>query len=194
MKTLIGIIGRKGVGKSTLAEMLKQEIEGAEIIAFADALRGEVHAMLNHPLFSERPVSREWLEERKGSVWGPILQGYGEFCRQWYGPSYWIDVLANDIEDFDAVIVPDVRHVNEAEFIKSQGGLLVAIDGPSRWVGDQRDQQHPSEANVDKIRQMADVVVFNMEDGFDTGFDDLRRQAMRVANIAKHLVPELVTP
>lgn len=205
MKTLIGITGLKGTGKSTLAEMLKQEIEGAEIVAFADALRDEVNTMLNlvdaeaedHPCGTvfmiedgNDLVSRQWLEDRKGTVFGPLLQGHGSFRREWNGPDYWVRRLAEYIEHRQwPVIIPDVRYENEAEFIKSQGGLLVAIYGPSRWADDQRDQQHPSEANVDKVRQMADIVFGN-----DGDMKMLRGHARVIANIAKHLVPELVTP
>lgn len=164
MKTLIGITGKKGVGKSTLSAMLKEEIPGAEVIAFADALKQDVADMVAASILVVPPIGRDWLDAHKGTVFGPLCQGIGSLMREVVSQDYWVDVLADEIEGLDAVIIPDVRYENEAAYIHKHGGLLVAIEGPSRWVGDQRDTQHPSESNVDKVRQLADVVIHNSAD------------------------------
>lgn len=181
MTIIIGLTGRKGRGKSTLATMLVEQIDGAEIVALADALRDEVNTALNmidaeaedHPsgtiyLLKDggEVVTRPWLEERKATVFGPILQGWGEFRRQWNGPDYWVYCLDDyvSVSRRPAVIIPDVRYVNEAEWIKSQGGLLVAIEGPCRWEGDARDDTHPSETGVDACAKLADIHIYNGAD------------------------------
>ncbi len=160
-KTLIGITGRKGVGKSTLASMLRDEISGAEIVAFADALKDDVAAMIADIPMIVPPIGRAWLDAHKGTVFGPLCQGYGSLMREAIHPDYWVDVLARETEDLDAVIIPDVRYANEAHWVKVQGGLLVAIDGPSRWEGDQRDTSHPSETGVDATSAIAHIVIHN---------------------------------
>ncbi len=163
MTTIIGITARKGVGKSTLATMLKDIIADSEIVAFADGLKDDVADMLT--AFASKNVSRKWLEDHKADIFGPLCQGYGEFARQWYGPTYWIDAVADYIqpcEDDDTVyIIPDVRHINEAEWIKSQGGLLVSVYGPSRWEGDTRSENHASERYVEACQAIADIQVPN---------------------------------
>lgn len=191
MPRIIGLTAQKGVGKSTLANMLVEEIPGAEIIAFADQLKDDVFDLLVNAVREQSPQarsipSREWLEERKSSVFGPLCQGYGEFARQYWGDDYWIKVVADYTSQFldeDTFIIPDVRYLNEVEWIKSQGGLLVSIVGPLRWEGDQRDADHPSEANVPACQKRADVVVSNIHD-----LDYLRQQAKAVANRATSLV------
>jgi energy-coupling factor transporter ATP-binding protein EcfA2 len=133
MTKLIGITGVKGSGKSTLASMLVELIPDAEVVAFADALRDDANALLQHfvdTIPKSSPyghlVRREWLEERKGTIYGPILQGLGEFARQWYGEDHWV----KELDEFYthplgvAVIIPDVRYPNEAQYIHSKGGLL----------------------------------------------------------------------
>lgn len=175
MTYYIGLTANKGVGKSSFAQMLAEEIPNAEVVAFADNLRTEVEVMLyDHTFFKG---GREWLEERKSSVFGPLLQGYGEFARQYWGDDYWINALEDNTFNIDTVIIPDVRYVNEAEWIKESGGLLVAIIGPSRWPDDQRDPNHPSEANVRRCQEMADMTVPNF-----FGLESLRNRAKDVAN------------
>ena len=172
MTSLIGISGRKGTGKTTLADFLVNMIPNAEIVALADALKDDVQIMLGcmvkklapHEAWEQQPVSRPWLDARKGDIFGPLCQGYGEFARQWFGPTYWIDAVQDYIdgaEGNETFIVPDVRHINEAEWIKSEGGLLVAIYGPSRWANDTRSEQHASEAHVEECQKLADIEVPN---------------------------------
>jgi energy-coupling factor transporter ATP-binding protein EcfA2 len=191
MTKLIGITGVKGSGKSTLASMLVELIPDAEVVAFADALRDDANALLQHfvdTIPKSSPyghlVRREWLEERKGTIYGPILQGLGEFARQWYGEDHWV----KELDEFYthplgvAVIIPDVRYPNEAQYIHSKGGLLVAITGPSRWDNDKRDASHPSETNVAMCREVADIRVMN-----GGSLESLRRQAELVAK--KAMIP-----
>jgi energy-coupling factor transporter ATP-binding protein EcfA2 len=183
-KALIGITGTKGSGKSTLAAMLRDEIPNAEIVALADALKDDVADLVAGIQYIVPPIGREWLEAHKGTVYGPLLQGFGSLFREAVSPDYWVeqvaaywlDVVDNNIGGVDALIVPDVRYENEARWITSQGGLLIAVQGPSRWEGDERDTAHPSETGVDTVRQLADIVVFN-----DDGLDALRTEALSIA-------------
>jgi hypothetical protein len=175
MTFYVGLVGTKGVGKSTLAGYLKDELPDAAIIAFADALRADVVAMLGD-VYDGIPLL-PWLEERKATIFGPILQGVGEFGRQSFGDDYWIKRLADAAHCQDVVIVPDVRYVNEAEWIKAQGGLLVSVVGPPRWEGDQRDPSHPSEAAVPDCQRLADVQARNIH-----GRGYLMGQARMIAN------------
>lgn len=159
MTSLIGLTARKGVGKSTLAALLRERIPGSEIIAFADALRDEVDAAIQR---SGSYTPRSWLEEHKATVYGPLLQGWGEFKRLRYGEDYWIARLDDEARGaWGPVIIPDVRYLNEVAYIKGQSGLLVAIHGPSRWTDDARSETHPSEAEVEACQARADIAVHN---------------------------------
>ncbi len=170
MTLIVGITAMKGVGKSTLASMLAELIPSAEIIAFADALREEVYWVIIEAGAAD--VTMQWLEDHKATVYGPLLQGWGELRRQTEDAYYWIDRLEARISRMPAVIVPDVRYSNEAEFVHQHNGLLVAIHGPSRWEGDTRSSSHPSEANVATCQALADIAVHN-----EGTLDDLRSWA-----------------
>jgi hypothetical protein len=90
-------------------------------------------------------------------------------------PSVWIEAVYYKILDKKpkVVVIPDVRFINEAEFVKQLGGYLIKIDrrhpvdrlqviekGPERvkertrlhdapWVSEDRDPNHISETELD---------------------------------------------
>lgn len=173
---LIGITGRKGTGKSTMADMLAAQIPDSQVCAFAGDLKADVLTMLAHTL-SDIPLDEliHQMSASKGTTFGPIYQGYGELLRQLHGPNYWIDRLADSLPA--RAIVADVRYVNEAEWIHSRGGLLVGLRGPERREGDQRAVDHPSEAEVSRCIELADTVIENR-----WGLDRLQMSAVIVAH------------
>lgn len=180
---LVGITGRFGVGKNTVADILARLLH-AQVVAFADQLKEDVTAACIDavPDIVDYPTMRAWLDERKGTVFGPLLQGYGEFWRQWMGQDYWIKSLEDSLPD--RAIVADVRYVNEAEWIKARGGTLLWIAG-ANWRMDEedRDPNHPSEAGVEACARLADFVIRNTRT-----LEHLERDVMLAAKeiAAKH--------
>lgn len=168
---LIGIAAPKGAGKSTVAEMLAEIIPDIEILAWADALKNEVADMIDET--TGVYVSRDEMEALKGEVYGPLFQGWGAYRRR-QDTDYWIH--AWDGNPYRKVIVPDTRHHNEADFIKAEGGVLLYIDGPSRWEGDTRSSAHESERHIRELRAKSDYRIRN------TGtLESLREQVEQVA-------------
>lgn len=121
---LIGITGQKRSGKDTVADMIiKQLAPKISIkIGFADALKEEVAKAVGK--------NRDFIEANK-SHFRLILQGWGtDFRREMDGKNYWINKLGAKIlalEKVDMVIVPDVRFLNEAQFITDAGGIMIGV-------------------------------------------------------------------
>jgi energy-coupling factor transporter ATP-binding protein EcfA2 len=176
---LIGLIGVKGVGKSTVAEMLVELIPIDDITAWADALKEEVAdfvEMMDWTAPNARP-SRDEMERLKGQVYGPLCQGWGAY-RRLQDPDYWIK--AWDRRAPSRVVVPDTRHHNEADYIHTNGGILIGITGPSRWEGDTRSSAHESERHIEALLDKADHHLFNVG-----ALDDLRGQVAMVIEAMK---------
>jgi hypothetical protein len=175
---LIGITGNLGSGKSTLAAVLAERIPGAVVVGFADRLKARVHQIVEGT--AGIVITPTDLEAHKGDVFGPLYQGWGQLIREFVDEDYWVRALEAALPE--RAIVADVRHQNEAKWIKARGGLLVAVDGPCRRESDQRNAQHPSEAGVADCRRLADLSVGN----FGT-VDLLRKEAVHIARIATTL-------
>jgi hypothetical protein len=132
MKKLIGIAGYARSGKDTFfarsAKYLNDNGLEAKRYAFADALKSEVDSLLTEytgiSAFTEKDSEKEIVR--------PLLVTYGTEIRRKLNPNCWIEKITPSVgEDLDKgkyVFITDVRFENEAQWIKSQGGLMVYIE------------------------------------------------------------------
>ena len=150
---IIGLSGRKGSGKDTVAAYLMKE-HGFERKAFADPLKQSVAALLG--------VEFSDIEKFKNDddcvvdlgfqsdnecisnlTFRMFLQRYGtEAHRDIFGQDFWVD-LTLPVQGFypgRAIVVTDVRFANEAARVRELGGLVVRV---IRGLSDQ--DQHRSE-------------------------------------------------
>lgn len=170
---LIGIHGRAGSGKDTIAAHLHSNYQSVWTQHFASPLKVAVAAAFGLPLsdFQDRD-----LKEKTNEFWNisprKMAQYFGTEmfrdhivgllpdCRS----DFWIrhltgvlnGDLVNDPEDgyseydsSDTVVVPDVRFSNEADWILENGGTLIHVYrlGSGGQVG---ISGHSSEADIDR--------------------------------------------
>ena len=176
--TLIGLVGRAGVGKDTAAEHLVQQF-GFHRWAFAEPLRTMLeallvecdldHAYLFEPQLKEQPIpglgfSYRQLAQTLGTEWGRALAS-----------DFWLrcadrclglhDDPAQSHPVHDRIVFSDVRFPNEAEWIRRRGGFLVRVQRP----GTAAVRAHCSEDLADSIS--AEHEVWNTG-----GLDHLQQQ------------------
>jgi hypothetical protein len=151
---LIGISGKIGVGKTTLANEICK-LSGFTRTAFGDVLKREVserfgfdpqlcysatgkEAVVFHPDF---PNPNGAMTVRQ------VLQWYGtDVCRKQH-PGYWVRRMNEEIPDGD-VIIDDVRFPDEADFVRDRGGLLVRLLPYPEWIPGEF-AEHKSETALD---------------------------------------------
>lgn len=144
---IIGIAGKKRVGKDTVCEIIRllMEDSGRPVIriGFADALKQEVSNATGHTV--------DYIEQHKDNF-RLILQGWGtDYRRHLHGNNYWINKCKDSIRfaierhPSALIIVPDVRFLNEAEAIKKLGGLLWQVKRQQKGDCD----IHSSETELD---------------------------------------------
>ena len=165
---LIGLVGRAGTGKDTIASALGIW-HRYKRVAFADALK--TAALDSDPMIAtlfggdrlSQLVARHGWDEAKQTYPDVrrYLQRYGVAMRDQL-PGCWVTIAARHIGEARAaglpVVVTDVRFADELQMIVRHGGMIVRVTRPGAPnLGD--NAQHVSETNVD--RMPADMEVAN---------------------------------
>lgn len=145
MTIVIGFGHVARAGKSTAAQALCRDLQFKEV-SFAAPLKAL--ALLADPLVVTRPGTVNTNAGRGRLAWE--VQGLGGFeqakdiypevrlflenlgagCRKVFGESIFVDAALRLTAHEDRIVVPDVRHVNEAEAIQKAGGFVFKVNRP----------------------------------------------------------------
>ncbi|RTQ48100.1 hypothetical protein EJV47_16815 [Hymenobacter gummosus] len=162
MIQLIGLAGKRGSGKDTVAHLVRelQPGRGWQIRSFGDAIKGVCAVLAGEttaPYYTQ-PGKAE-LVPTYGLTRGELLQQVGAALRAWRGP-VWIEALLANLPAEAPVIVADLRFPDEAEALRARGGVVWRLEGdPLGQRGDgTRDDNHPSETALDDYPHYAAVL------------------------------------
>ena len=115
----IGLIGLKRAGKNTFSDIAVKEF-GYKELAFADELKKYAKLLFpDHFKNNDKPVK--------------LLQDFGEGMRK-IDTDIWVKLLANNFDKITTepnelnVVVTDVRHQNEVDYLRSKGFTIVKIE------------------------------------------------------------------
>ena len=147
---IVGISGKAGSGKDTLAALLVKQ-HGYHRRALADPIRELLNDRFDwDPEFWN---SREWKETRNAAAGNKSPRDWSQWLgtevgRGLAGDDVWVNALARDwaLMEYPLLVVPDIRFNNEAEWIRSIGGIMVNVTRP----GVAPVRSHRSEAGVDE--------------------------------------------
>lgn len=151
---LIGISGFARSGKDTFYERCKQILasvgEKSKRYSFADALKSE----LDELLVKYTGISAFTENNREKEIVRPLLVTYGTDVRRKLNQDCWIEKITagvnTDLRLNNHVFITDVRFLNEAKWIKHNGGILININregvGPAN-----KDEQEQYELFKDLI-------------------------------------------
>jgi phosphomevalonate kinase len=199
---LIGISGKAGCGKDYITQnwiipFLQNELQKSCLqLSFADQIK--VNVMTQNDIDYNDVYVNKTKDTRK------LLQLEGtEYGRMKHGKDIWIKYFSNWVDIFKKrgiknIITPDVRFINEIDYIKSNGGIVIRIIAPLR--NEKRLQEesggdiniyndlknHISECELDKINDSEfDFVIYNdISDGQDIQMSKLQ-DFLRLKTIGK---------
>lgn len=151
MTRLIGISGKIGAGKDTVAKALQNILtydtgKHWEVKKYAGKLREVASILTGIPAddFENREVKDRWLPQYNMTV-REFLQKLGtDAIRNNIHDYAWIIALFNTRTESDNWIISDMRFKNEARAVKNSHGILLRINRPGSDVG-----THPSETDLD---------------------------------------------
>jgi hypothetical protein len=155
---LIGLIGRKGSGKDTAAEVL--EGFGFQNVKFAGALKTMLRALLAYQGADEETIRRMIdgdLKEVPTTLLGGktprfAMQTLGtEWGRDLIGPDFWLNTAMTKAAQGDTVIT-DVRFPNEVNAVMDAGGSVIRIVAEGKTVFEGGvGENHASETLMDEL-------------------------------------------
>ena len=173
---LIGVSGKKGSGKDTLAQEIRDLVHQArrevvEVTHFADPLKKACRDIFELTLEQTDGELKEVLDERWGQTPREILQKFGTEVGRNIHKDTWVRRTIWRSSGFNIpniTVIPDTRFKDEADAIRAAGGLVIRIERPG--LVENAYSQHQSETDLDDYA--FDYIVDN-----DLGRDRLRFQA-----------------
>jgi hypothetical protein len=165
---IIGISGKLGSGKDTVANTIKKIDPTFQTKAYAYKLKQIVSILTSCPI--EHTMSQEgknsYVPEFDMTI-GQMLQKLGtNVMREGFNENVWINALMIELNKIEGnYIVTDCRFKNEAEAIKKAGGILIRVERPVNPIAanSNRDLTHPSETDLDDYAGF-DHIILNDSD------------------------------
>jgi len=164
---VIGLSGHSQSGKDTIADYLV-EVHGYRKAAFADALR-QLAALADPPIeiYGQHSLTYSDLIEihgydearRQYPEIRAFLQRLGHGARAVLGDEVWVDALHRETVNVPYLVIPDVRYVNEADYVQGSLGWLWRVTRPG--VGPANAHESKTEAALRDAKVTFDEEIVN---------------------------------
>jgi len=196
-KLLIGLTGPAGVGKDTVAYILKA-IYSVETYAFAKPIKDMLKAIgITEPADrkDKELVRPEWgfsyrrAAQLLGTEWGRELN-----------PELWLNLAKIHIKsESKRLCITDVRFENEASLIRSSGGTIWHMTGRQSSIHD-ANKAHQSEAGIaihkndhiivndGSLIQLRDNVIQAMNYCFHEKFEKIKADALFLSSTNSQII------
>lgn len=150
---IIGLCGRAGSGKSTVARYLRDNY-GAQVFALADPLKRmamDIWGFSEEQVYGDASI-KEAPDPRTGITPRWALQKLGQAARDHLGGDVWIQRLLRRIERSEGLcVVEDVRYRNEVVALRERGGIIFSLVCTDYLNARFSFNEHPSELEPDLI-------------------------------------------
>lgn len=151
---LIGLVGRKSVGKDTAAMVLEQQ--GYQIAKFAGGLKAMIAGYLAYigvPEDAIKAIVEDYrVKEMPNAYFGMktpryVMQTLGtEWGRDLIAPDLWVQSCLWRCANLGKAVITDVRFPNEVAAVKNHNGVIIRIVRNASRVDD-----HASENFIDSL-------------------------------------------
>lgn len=178
---IVGLSGKKGAGKSTVARYLHRRIDGAVILPFAEPMKD-----ICVRLFGAERLQVDGTNEQKNTVTAcgltgrEVQQRVGSVMRGIW-PACWVMAWKNEVDAIRAeyggavpIIVPDLRFDNEAFQILGMGGIILRLTRSPH-----EPDLHESETALDRFREWSAVI--------DNAFMDERETCVEALDVCRRM-------
>lgn len=165
---IVGISGKVGVGKTTVARMLCERVPGMEKAAFGTIIKREIADKYAIPLvyfYEAKGASIYPTPERIAAGWPEQMKKRSITVRelmQWYSTGvvgagnslYWVAAMREHLREMRArgvaiTVIDDARFPDEATMIRAASGVLVRIEAYPGYCAPADTGAHQSERVLD---------------------------------------------
>jgi hypothetical protein len=146
---VIGLVGCKNVGKTTVARMIKKKWNFPEY-TFAEPIKEicKIAFLLDDWQVNDQ-TGKETLDERWNTTPRKLLQTVGtNLFRDCYNTDHWLHHMDHKLDKTGCpfVVISDVRFQNEATLIKNRNGILIRISRDTQDIIDNHESEQGHEA------------------------------------------------
>jgi len=158
---IIAFVGLKQSGKSTACAYLEGKINNTTRVNFKDALVKETMSgfpdllrEIAHTKYCGNGIEQaiDDLFTTKPPLMRALMQNFGTEVRRKQDPEYWVkrwqQTAAKELANGVTVLTDDVRFKNEAQAVKSAGGILIRLKRTDMV----RTDAHSSEVEQESIK------------------------------------------
>lgn len=142
-RIIVGLAGRKRVGKDTIANVLKNEY-GFVSDSFAAPIRSFVYELTGIPECAESDDIKEETVPWLGKSRRELMQTLGtEWGRKTIHPDIWINALRRRVIDNygTPLVITDIRFENEAQTVRALGGWVLHVQRPGLTHADLHESE-----------------------------------------------------
>ena len=180
---IIGITGKKQVGKSTVSKYLQKFYNFTEL-NFADSLKKGLKEIFNLTDEQLNGTKKEQNIEKYGCCPRELMQWFGtdiirnQFSEKFpLSPPIWVDntemQIIKLIEQKKNIVISDIRFQNEADLIKKYGGIIIKIksDYSIKYVNENTIKKKYYNFSDQKIIQYS-TKIRHLKNNIEVTFDD----------------------
>lgn len=176
---IIAISGRRGVGKTALANHFCKKYEFIKV-SFAEEIRRVARSLMP---FTEHDFESPAKKEAKfyAYEWSPrdFLIRLGEFMR-YHDEDYWVNIALSRLKsDTGRYVIDDLRFKNEARILKDMGATLVRVDRYEHHNPYGRNLDIASEKDLDTY-----AFDYTIPDARNGSLDELCGHAQAILEVA----------
>ena len=175
---IIGILGKKGSGKDTMAEYLIQQYQFKQF-TYAEPLKKicqELFSLTDDQV--NCPHLKELVDERWGKSPRTILQQVGtDLFRKHYDENIWVNILKEKIKlepKTQNIVVSDIRHQNELDNVTQfENCLIFRIERPNL----ENTDTHSTENN---IFQYKDIITIKNDSTIENFHKEIQKHLEKI--------------